>query len=129
MFKPFMLRMEGFGYLQNVRRKNGKVIARIHVANAEEQKVQEMHCADICVFEIHIPQKFEKLFLNLQKWISKRYTVRLWFFANYKDCFICNCCAENDPDRILHFYAALDEVECIYLNGIRRGLDDFHFQY
>lgn len=129
MFKPFVLRLEGFGYLQNVRREKGKIIARIHIANAEEQKVQEMHRADICVFEIYIPQKFEKLFLNLQKLISKQYAIMISFFANYRDCFICNCCAEDDPDRILHFYADLDEIESIYLNGIRRGLDDFHFQY
>lgn len=127
MFKPFMLHLEGFGYLQNVRQKNGKIVIRVHAANAE-QEVKEVRCADVCVFEIYIPQKFEKLFLNLQKLISKQYAIMISFLAVYKDCFICNCCSEDDPDRILHFYAELDEVESIYLNGVKRGLDDFHFQ-
>ncbi len=123
MFKTFMLRLEGLGCLQSIRQKNGAIIVRIEAINAE-QKLQETHGADVCTFECNVSNKFAKLFAYLQELISKEYTVMLSFLANYKDSFICNCCAEDDPNRILHFYAELDKVKCVYVNGVKHSVRD-----
>jgi hypothetical protein len=123
MFKTLVLRLEGFGYLQSIRQSQGTIVAKIKAANAE-QKLQKMHCADECTFECCVPGKLEKLFDCLRESISKGQAVMLSFLANYKDCYICNCCAKNDPDRILYFYAELDKVGCIYINGIKYSAND-----
>ncbi len=123
MFKTLALRLEGFGYLQSIRQSQGAIVVKIKAVNAE-QELQKMHCADECTFECRVPGKFKKLFNYLQGSVSEGQMIMLSFLANYKDCYICHCCAKNDPDRILHFYAELDKVGCVYIDGIKYSAND-----
>ena len=121
MFETLALRLEGFGYVRNIRQKQNSFIVKIQAVNANK-----LYQTDECIFECRIPKKMIGLFNHLQSAIEQGRMIAISFLATYTDCYMCNCYAYNDPDRIMYFYANLDKVKCIYLDGVKHSMGKFN---
>jgi hypothetical protein len=119
MFNTLMLRLEGLGYLEEIKDGQETTVARIQLINKDE-----FHCNDECTFDCRIPNKLIKLFSYLKEICSKGQIVMLAFLANYRDFYVWEFCSKEDPDRCLHFYAELDNIEFICIDGIKHSVKD-----